>query len=174
MVASTARPTPVSARCSVASAASAPKSEGDDDGTDVDIAIPGSSKDAGHDVGIGLGEHPGGGSTRLGQLAVAQQRGTGDGEPVVGGQGLPAGDAQACPVAQAARDVGERGARVVEEHRSEPTDRHVVGARRQGVGLGVGLLQRDVGEGGIVDALAGDVEHRRGQVDATDGVVDDG
>lgn len=61
-------------------------------------------------------------------------------------------------------EVGERGDRVGEEHHPEPADHDVEARRREGMALGVGLLEGGVVQPVRVGRAAGSVDHRRGDV----------
>jgi Helix-turn-helix domain len=66
--------------------------------------------------------------------------------PLVALVGLPHRHHQAPGRVQRSADVGERGDRVVEEHRAEPADRQVEAFRRKAVDLRVCMLEGDVAE----------------------------
>jgi len=73
------------------------------------------------------------------------------------------------PCRRALGDVGEGRDRVAEEHHAEAGEGRIVRAGRKGVGLGVGFQEVDVAA--VARALAGDLEHGRGDVDALDVAV---
>jgi hypothetical protein len=85
--------------------------------------------------------------------------------PLVPLVALPDHHHQAPGRAQRPPDVGERGDRVVEEHRAEPADGQVELLRWKAVDLGVGSLEGDVAEPLCLRGLAGTIDHPRGQVD---------
>ena len=63
-------------------------------------------------------------------------------------------------------EVGERGHRVVEEHDAEAAEHHVEAAGGERVDLGVGLLERDVGEPALRRRLgSGRLHHGPADVD---------
>jgi hypothetical protein len=80
-------------------------------------------------------------------------------------RGLPDHHHQAPGRAQRPPDGGERGARVVEEHRAEPADRQVEAFLRKVVVLCVGVLQGDVVQLRGPGELAGTVDGGRGDID---------
>ena len=88
------------------------------------------------------------------------------GGPLIAVALLPDQQHQARRGAQSAPDIGERGDRVGEEHRSEPADAEVETRRWKAVNLGVRLLVGDVGQSLVVAELTGPFEHWRGEIDA--------
>ena len=85
--------------------------------------------------------------------------------PLVPLGGLPDHHDQAPGRAQRPPDVGECGARVVEEHRAEPADRQVETPRRKAVDLRVGALKADVAKSLRPGEHAGALDCGRGDVD---------
>jgi hypothetical protein len=85
--------------------------------------------------------------------------------PLVSLVGLPDHHHQAAGRAQRPPDVGERGDRVVEEHRAEPAEREVEAVGRKAVDLRVGALERDVAKPLRPGEFAGTFDGGRGDVD---------
>src|SRR5207253_6143049 len=85
---------------------------------------------------------------------------------VVMGQALAAEEGEATGGAHGGGDVGEGGGAVVGEQGAEPAGGDVERSALEGMGLGVGLDELDVGGAPGGGALTGQVEHASGEVDA--------
>ena len=81
----------------------------------------------------------------------------------------PADERDAAAATERARQVGERGTRVGEEHDAEAREEHVERAGRERVRLRVGLLEASVCDSGGTCGGPGLLEHGRGHVGAEHG-----
>ena len=95
----------------------------------------------------------------------------GDGGPLALERTLPGHDGQPPSPPQRASEVGERGHRIVEEHRPEPADHGIEGPRLERMHLGIRLDEADAVQTGGGGTLASERERRAGDVDADRGAL---
>ncbi len=130
---------------------------------DVDVARVG--EDGAHMVGIGQAEHARGVGRGLGQGPPGGERLPERQQPLVVGQVPPHQRRQPCSGPQRPADVGESGDGIVEEHDPEAAHGEVEDLRFEGMHLGVGLAEADVGQALVQGSTPSQLEHLRREVD---------
>ena len=122
--------------------------------------------------GVGQGEGPGcAGGGWLRQRDVLRGGHQGHEQPAVPADLLPAEEGEAPAGRECGTHVREGGDRIGEEHHPETREREVEGARREGEGLRVGVLEAHVVHAELAGARAGPFEHRGGDVDPQHGAA---